>query len=87
MKGGFVHRRHDDERDLFASLLMGVCHDSEFEPYLQTLTGDVLSSSANFCDEARLDRVSARINEFVIIFISASILLFSCIMFLTKLLL
>ena len=74
-------------RDLFASLLMGVCHDFEVEPYLRTLT-DVLTSSANFSDEARLDRVSARINEFVIIFISASILLlFFCIMFVTKLLL
>ena len=75
-------------RDLFASLFMGVCHDFEVEPYIWTLTGDVLTSSANFSDEARLDRVSVRINEFVIIFISASILLlFFCMMFLTNLLL
>ena len=59
MKGGFVHRRHDEVRDLFASLLKDVCHDAEVEPHLQTLTGDVLTSSANSCDEARLD-VSAR---------------------------
>ena len=33
MKGGFVHRRHDDVRDLFASLLMGVCHGFEVGPW------------------------------------------------------
>ena len=59
MKGGFVQRRHDEVRDLFASLLKDVCHDAEVEPHFQTLTGDVLTSSANSCDEARLD-VSAR---------------------------
>ena len=58
MKDGFVHRRHDDERDLFASLLKDVCHDGEVEPHLQPLT-EVLISSANSSDEARLD-VSAR---------------------------
>ena len=55
MKGGFVHRRHDDVRDLFATLLKDVCHDVEVEPHLETLTGEVLSSSANSSDEARLD--------------------------------
>ena len=59
MKGGFVHRRHDEVRDLFASLLKDVCHDVEVEPHLQTLRGEVLTSSANSSDEARLD-VSAR---------------------------
>ena len=59
MKGGFVHRRHDDVRDLFASLLKDVCHDVEVEPHLQPLTGDVLIDSTNSSDEARLD-VSAR---------------------------
>ena len=54
MKGGFVHRRHDDVRDLFATLLKDVCHDVEVEPHLETLTGEVLSSSANSSDEARL---------------------------------
>ena len=29
MKDEFVHRRHDDVRDLFASLLMDECHDLE----------------------------------------------------------
>ena len=46
-------------RDLFTSLIMDVCHDFEVEPHLQTLTGDVLSSSANSSDEAQVD-VSAR---------------------------
>lgn len=59
MKGGFIHQRHDDVRDLFATLLKDVCHDVEVEPNLQTLTGEVLSRSANSSDEARLD-VSAR---------------------------
>ena len=42
-------------RDLFASLLKDICHDVEVEPHLQTLTGEVLTSSANSSDEARLD--------------------------------
>ena len=56
MQGGFVHGKHD-VLDLFASLLEDVCHDFEVEPHLQTLTGEVLASSANTCqsDEARLD--------------------------------
>ena len=41
MKGGFVHRRHDDVRDLFATLLKDVCYDVEVEPYLQTLIEEV----------------------------------------------
>ena len=59
MKGGFVHRRHKEVRDLFISLLKDVCHDVEVKPHLQTLTGEVLTSSANCSVEARLD-VSAR---------------------------
>ena len=53
MKGRFVRRRYDDLRDLFASLLMDVCHDFEVEPHLKTLTGEVLTSSANSSDEVR----------------------------------
>ena len=51
--------RHDEVRDLFASLLQDVCHDVEVEPHTQTLTGQISSSSTNSSDEARLD-VSAR---------------------------
>ena len=59
MKGGLVHRRHDEVRDLFASLFKDVAHDVEVEPHLQTLTGELLSSSTTSSDKARLD-VSAR---------------------------
>ena len=45
-------------RDPFTSLLKDVCHD-EVKPHLQSLTGEVLISSANSYDEACLD-VSAR---------------------------
>ena len=58
-KGGFVHRKHDEVRDLLASLLQDVCHDVEIEPHLQTLTREILRSSINSSDEARLD-VSAQ---------------------------
>ena len=34
MKGRFVHRRHDDVRDQFASLLEDVYHDVEIDPHL-----------------------------------------------------
>ena len=47
MKGGFVHRRNEEVRDLFASMLQDVCHDVEVEPRLQTQTGEILSSSTN----------------------------------------
>ena len=46
-------------RDFFASLLQDACYDVEIEPHLQTLTGEILSSSTNSSDKARLD-VSAR---------------------------
>ena len=55
MKGGFVHRRHYEVHDLFATLLKDICHQVEVEPKLQTLTGEVLTSSANSYDEAHLD--------------------------------
>ena len=61
MKSGFVHRRHDDVRDQFASLLRDVYYDIEVEPHLQALTGEALNSSAKSSDEARLD-VSARVS-------------------------
>lgn len=46
-------------RYLFASLLQHGCQDVEVEPHLQTLTGQILSSSRNSSHEARLD-VSAQ---------------------------
>lgn len=55
MKGGFVRKRHDEARDLFSSLLKDLYHDDEVERHLQTLTGEVVTSSANSSDKARLD--------------------------------
>ena len=58
MKGGFVHRTHSHIRDLFASLLMDECHDFEVDLHLQTLIGEVLTSSTISSDEACLDIVA-----------------------------
>eukprot|EP00794_Sanderia_malayensis_P011384 gene11384-12571_t len=55
-KGGFVHIRHDELRNLEAGLLNEVCRNVAIEPRLLPLTGEVLSlSSANTEDNARLD--------------------------------
>ena len=59
MKGGFIRKRHDEVRDLFASLLQDVCHALEVKLHLQTLTREILNSCNNSSDEARLD-VSAQ---------------------------
>ena len=60
-KGGFVIQRHNEVRDLTASLLDVVCSDVAVEPQLEELTGETLTSgrSANRSSEARLD-ISAR---------------------------
>jgi hypothetical protein len=59
-KGGFVANRHNDLRDLTASLLDEVCKDVCVEPPLVPLTGETLEfRTANRSDEARLD-ISAR---------------------------
>ena len=58
MKDKFVHRRHDHVRDPFASLLMDECHDSEVDPHLQTLIGEVLTSSTISSDEVCLDIIA-----------------------------
>ena len=42
-------------RDLFASVLMDVYHNFEVEPHFQTLTGELLTSSADSSDEAHFD--------------------------------
>ena len=59
MKAGFVHRLHDDVRDLLAYLLKDVCYDVQVEQQLETLTGEVLPGSTNTAVETRFD-VSAR---------------------------
>ena len=57
--GGYVIRRHDQIRDLFASLLNDVANDVRIEPSLQPLTGEILNRGANRENDARLD-VAAR---------------------------
>ena len=55
-KGGFVSIRHNNLRDLTAKILSEVCNDTEIEPQLQPLTGEVLNNrTANRSNEARLD--------------------------------
>ena len=56
MKGGFIHCRHDEIRNIFAEMLQQVCNDVAVEPPLMPLTGERLNlRSANIDDEARLD--------------------------------
>ncbi len=55
-KGGFPTIRHNELRDLTASLLTKVCHNVATEPRLQPLSGESLSyRSAITTDNARLD--------------------------------
>ena len=55
-KGGFPILRHNEIRDLTATLLTEVCHDVQIEPELQPLTGESLTNAtANTHDGARLD--------------------------------
>ena len=53
--GGYQTLRHDQLRDLTASLMAEVCHNVSTEPVLQQLNGEVLPPSANKEDNARLD--------------------------------
>ena len=54
--GGFPTIRHNEIRDLTASLLTEVCHNVATEPPLQPLTGESYSArSVNTDDNARLD--------------------------------
>ena len=54
-KGGFVSIRHNEVRNITASLLKEVCHDVRVEPPLQPVVGEDLPSNSNLADEARLD--------------------------------
>ena len=59
-KGGFVCIRHDEVRDLTASMLREVCHDVSTEPTLLSLDGEHMHyRTANTNNEARVD-ISAR---------------------------
>ena len=59
VNGGFVHKRHDQIRDMMGKLLNEVAYDVRIEPPLEGLTGEQLQNSANKDTEARLD-VAAR---------------------------
>ena len=54
-KGGYIHQRHDEVRDILAKISKEISNDVETEPHLLPLTGESLSSSSNSADEARLD--------------------------------
>ena len=59
-RGGFICIRHDEVRDLTASLLREICHDVTTEPTLLPLQGEyVRYRTANTTNEARVD-ISAR---------------------------
>ncbi len=58
MKGGYIHRRHDRIRDLFARVMEDVAHGVRTEPPLQPLSGEILPPGANTEDGARLDIVA-----------------------------
>ena len=55
MKEGYVHKRHDRIRDLFAKVMDDVAQGVRTEPPLTPLTGEILPISANTNDGARVD--------------------------------
>ena len=63
LKGVFIHRRHDELRDIFAKLLEDVAYDVRVEPPLTPLTGEELPSGSNIADDARLDVAARRFWE------------------------
>ena len=54
-KGGYIHRRHDELRNLIAKLLEEIAHDVSVEPQLAEVTGENFPRGSNITDEARLD--------------------------------
>ena len=54
-KGGFVSIRHNDLRDLTARIVSEVCKDTEIEPKLLPLSGELHGRTTNRSNEARLD--------------------------------
>ena len=54
--GGFPSIRHNEVRDITASLLSEVCHSVSIEPHLQPLSGEIMAhNSANIDNNSRLD--------------------------------
>ena len=54
-KGGFIHRRHDEVKELIGNIAGELYHDVEIEPNLIPISGELLHHSANQQQEARLD--------------------------------
>ena len=54
-QGGYASLRHNELRDLTATLMRKVCNDVRVEPPLQPVTGEHLPRSANREEGARLD--------------------------------
>ena len=56
-KAGFVALRHNEVRDILATLLSDVCKDIELEPSILTLNGEeqTVRKTAKTNDEVRLD--------------------------------
>ena len=60
-KGGFPSIRHNEIRDLTATLLTEVCHDVCIEPGLQPISNEILTgATTNTQDGARLDVAANR---------------------------
>ena len=59
LKGGLIHQRHDQIRDLLAVAINDVVYNVSTEPVLVPLTGEELPRSTNSSDEARVD-IAAR---------------------------
>ena len=59
INGGFVYKRHDRVRDMFAKLLNEIAYDVRVEPPLEPLSGEALPDTASREEEARLD-IAAR---------------------------
>ena len=59
-KGGFVTIRHNQIRNITATLLNEICNDVQIEPRLQSHSGEYFDTkTANKLEDARLD-ISAR---------------------------
>ena len=59
-KGVFPSIRHNEIRDITATLLSEVCHDVAIEPHLQALSGEAFPhATANIQDGARIDIVAS----------------------------
>ena len=54
-QGGYLSLRHNELRDLTASMMAEVFDDVQTEPKLQPVTDECLPNSANRSEEARLD--------------------------------